>query len=267
MATGFGAGATLPFLGDSDSNFTVFAIIKGWFGEKATQFDMWMGLDANVYRRVHDLVLPSQGGTTQIDHVLVSVYGIFVIETKNMKGWIFGDERSAQWTQSIFGKKSRFENPLRQNYRHVKALAEFLGVPDDVLRPVVFFIGDCEFKTPMPPNVLATGLCKYVQSYREQVLTPEEAGDILAQLTQAKTAPFATRALHVSGLRERRGSNTCPKCGASLVLRTVRKGANAGGEFFGQSQPHRCWQRRCRSDQLLRECVQDRRLTSEIPCS
>jgi hypothetical protein len=70
-------------------------------------------------------VLPSQGSTTQIDHVLVSVYGIFVIETKNMKGWIFGDERSAQWTQSIFGKKSRFQNPLRQNYRHVKALAEF----------------------------------------------------------------------------------------------------------------------------------------------
>lgn len=48
-----------------------------------------------------------------------------------MKGWIFGDERSAQWTQSIFGKKSRFQNPLRQK----KALAEFLGVPDDVLRP------------------------------------------------------------------------------------------------------------------------------------
>jgi hypothetical protein len=169
----------------------VLAILKGWFGEKATQFGMWMGLDANVYRRVHDLVLPSQGGSTQIDHVLVSVYGIFVIETKNMKGWIFGDERSPQWTQSIFGNKSRFQNPLRQNYRHAKTLAEFLGVPDDVLRPVVFFVGDCEFKTPMPPNVLARRLCKYVQSYREQVLTPEEAGDILARLTQAKIAPVA----------------------------------------------------------------------------
>lgn len=45
---------------------------------------MWMALDADVYRRVHDLVLPSQGGTTQIDHVLVSVYGIFVVETKNI---------------------------------------------------------------------------------------------------------------------------------------------------------------------------------------
>ena len=82
------------------------AIFKGWFGEKATQFGMWMGLDANVYRRGHNLVLPCQGGATQIDHVLVSVYGIFAIETKNMQGWIFGDERSPQWTQCIFGKKS-----------------------------------------------------------------------------------------------------------------------------------------------------------------
>jgi hypothetical protein len=80
----------------------VFALLKGWLGEKSTQFGVYMelGLDANVYRRVHDLVLPSQGGPTQIDHVLVSVYGIFVIETKNMRGWIFGDERSLQWTQS-----------------------------------------------------------------------------------------------------------------------------------------------------------------------
>lgn len=218
----------------------MFAILKGWFGEKAAQFGMWMGLDARVYRRVHDLVLPCQGGTTQIDHVLVSVYGIFVIETKNMKGWIFGDERSPQWTQSIFGKKSRFQNPLRQNFRHVKALAEFLDLPDDVLRPVVFFIGDCEFKTPMPPNVLSRGLCCYIQSFREQVFSPQEAGDILARLTQAKTTPVATHALRVSGLRERHGGSACPKCGAALVLRTARSGPNAGGSFFGCSGFPKC---------------------------
>jgi restriction system protein len=218
----------------------VCAIIKGWFCEKATQFGMWMGLDANVYRRVHDLVLPSQGGTTQIDHVLVSVYGIFVIETKNMKGWIFGDERSPQWTQSIYGKKTRFQNPLRQNYRHVKAIAEFLGVPDDVLRPVVFFIGDCDFKTPMPPNVLSRGLCGYIQSFRRPVFSPEEAGDIFTRLTQAKAAPAATHTMHVAGLRERHGGDTCPKCGSALVLRTARSGLNAGGSFFGCSGFPKC---------------------------
>ncbi len=218
----------------------MFAMIKGWFGEKATQFGMWMGLDAKVYRRVHDLVLPSQGGTTQIDHVLVSVYGIFVVETKNMKGWIFGDERSPQWTQSIFGNKSQFQNPLRQNFRHVKALAEFLGLPDDVLRSVVFFIGDCDFKTPMPPNVLSRGLCSHIQSFREQVFSPQEADNILARLSHAKAAPVANHSLHVAGLRERHGGNACPKCGGNLMLRTARKGANAGGSFFSCSGFPKC---------------------------
>jgi restriction system protein len=108
----------------------MLAVFKGWLGEKGAQVGMWLWLDARVYRRVHDLIIPSGEGTAQIDHVIVSVHGIFVVETKNMKGWIFGDERSSQWTQSVFGRKSRFQNPLHQNYRHVKALAEFLNVPE-----------------------------------------------------------------------------------------------------------------------------------------
>jgi restriction system protein len=201
---------------------------------------MWMGLDAKVYRRIHGLVLPCQGGTTQIDHVLVSIYGIFVVETKNMDGWIFGDERSAQWTQCIFGKKFRFQNPLHQNYRHTRALGEFLGLTEHVLRSVVFFIGDCEFKTPMPPNVVSHGLCRYIQSFREPVFSAEESGEILARLNQAKSAPVATHALHVSGLRERHGGSSCPKCGSALVLRTAREGAHAGGSFFGCSAFPKC---------------------------
>ena len=56
-----------------------------------------------VYRRFHDVIVPARNGTTQIDHVLVSCYGIFVVETKNYNGWIFGDEHAAQWTVSHFG--------------------------------------------------------------------------------------------------------------------------------------------------------------------
>jgi restriction system protein len=101
---------------------------------------MWMRLDLNTYRRVHNLIVPSIDGTTQIDHVIVSVYGIFVIETKNMEGWIFGSPHQKTWTQSLFGKKFQFQNPLRQNYRHTRCLAEFLGLDHDLLRSVVFFI-------------------------------------------------------------------------------------------------------------------------------
>ena len=57
------------------------------------------------YITLNDLLLPTRYGTTQIDHVVVSPYGIFVIETKNYKGWIFGHENSEEWKQSLLGKR------------------------------------------------------------------------------------------------------------------------------------------------------------------
>ena len=218
----------------------MFAAFKGWLGEKGAQAGMWLWLDAKTYRRIHDLVIPSGDGTTQIDHVIVSIHGIFVVETKNMKGWIFGDERSPRWTQSVFGRKSRFQNPLHQNYRHVRALAEFLGVREKVVRPLVFFCGECEIKTPAPPNVLTRGLCTYIKSFRDVVLTPGQVDDIFARLSAAKATPAASHSLHVAALRERHGGDACPKCGAALVPRTARKGPSAGGRFFGCSAFPRC---------------------------
>ena len=101
-------------------------ILEGWFGEKLTTFGMWLHLDKNIFRRVDDIILLSKNGTTQIDHVLISAFGIFVIETKNLQRAIFGNEKDSTWCQSIFGHKNRFQNPLRQNFRHIECLAEFL---------------------------------------------------------------------------------------------------------------------------------------------
>lgn len=201
---------------------------------------MWLRLDAAVYARVHDLIVPCRAGTTQIDHVLVSVYGVFVVETKNMSGWIFGDERARKWTQSIYGKKFQFQNPLHQNFRHVKALEELLGLPDSVIHPVVFFIGECEFKTPMPANVLNRGLSRYIQSFTARVFTPEEAAALRKRLLDLKANPAAGRTLHIQGLKGRHNGETCPKCGSALVMRTARRGANAGGSFYGCTGYPKC---------------------------
>jgi hypothetical protein len=80
-------------------------LIKGWLGEKMTTFGMWLKLEQEVYRRVHNVILPARNGTTQIDHVVVSIYGLFVIETKNMEGWIFGSAQQETCTQQFFKKK------------------------------------------------------------------------------------------------------------------------------------------------------------------
>ena len=88
-------------------------------GREVVAAGLWLGLSKATYRRFHDVVIRAPDGTTQIDHVIVSPYGIFVIETKNMQGWIFGNAYHDNWTQTIYRHKSQFQNPLRQNYRHL----------------------------------------------------------------------------------------------------------------------------------------------------
>lgn len=103
---------------------------------------------------LNNVTLPTADGTTQIDQILVSRYGVFVIETKDYRGWIFGDAKSPQWTQIFYRKKFRFQNPLHQNYKHikvVKALLDFL--PEEQIDGAVIFTGDAEFKTNRPDGV------------------------------------------------------------------------------------------------------------------
>jgi hypothetical protein len=91
-------------------------------GELRVRATIRRRLKGREYSSLHDLMLPTLDGTTQIDHVIVSRFGLFVIETKDLTGWIFGGERSRRWTQVIFGKRYRFQNPLQQNYKHLKAV-------------------------------------------------------------------------------------------------------------------------------------------------
>ena len=86
-------------------------MFKGWIGEIKTGFSLWAGLDSNLYHRFHDVIIPSSHGTTQVDHILVSPFGIFVVETKNYKGWIYGSEDQSAWTQVIYKSKHKFQNP------------------------------------------------------------------------------------------------------------------------------------------------------------
>jgi hypothetical protein len=171
------------------------ASFKGWFGEKMACRGL-NRLDPQLYRQFHDLYLPCPDGqgTTQLDHVVVSPFGIFVIETKNYKGWIFGSGKQRQWTQQIYRTKHRFQNPLHQNHLHVKALTQFLGIPENRFHSLVFFIGGAAFKTPMPGNVLNHGLLAWIGKHSAPLLDPDTVRisnsrlDSLCQSTDRKAA-------------------------------------------------------------------------------
>lgn len=103
------------------------AKIKGKIGEISVASRLNL-LNHNDYKILSNVVLQTKnGGTVQIDHIIVSVYGIFVIETKNYKGWIFGNENAENWLQVIYKEKNQFRNPLKQNWSHVYALKNLIA--------------------------------------------------------------------------------------------------------------------------------------------
>lgn len=218
---------------------------KGLVGETAVKLVAKLRLPDDIYHPIHNVTLPTPDGTTQIDHVFVSRFGIFVIETKNMKGWIFGAEHQAQWTQKIFKKSFRFQNPLRQNYKHVKTLESLLEVSADTVHSVIVFTGESTFKTPMPDNVRrGVGYISYIKSFRTPVFSEREVQKIVAHIQTDRLEPSrATNRRHVQQLKSRATETVerqCPKCGSAMVLRTAKRGARAGNQFWGCSASPKC---------------------------
>jgi hypothetical protein len=119
------------------------------------------------YHLMNHITVQLEDGTTQVDHILVSRFGVFVIETKDYKGWIFANAKHASWTQVLFTKKFKFQNPIFQNLRHGRAVQGILDfLPPEVIKSVVVFTGEAEFKTEVPRGVF--NLSEFVDHIHEQ---------------------------------------------------------------------------------------------------
>jgi len=217
---------------------------KGMVGEGLLNFFISVFLNKNEYRLLKDVTLPTADGTTQIDHIIVSQYGIFVIETKNMKGWIFGSEYQKRWIQSIYGKKHSFQNPLHQNYKHTKTLQKLLNLDDNKVFSVIVFVGESTFKTDMPDNVVyPRGLLKFIKAHDSVVFTPREIANIIDSIEHTRfSKSFKARKEHIENLKVNKSKAssqykyenlTCPRCGNDLVIRTAKRGQSIGNKFYG----------------------------------
>ena len=168
---------------------------KGARGERRVRRLIERRLDPEIYREFSNVTVRIDGGTTQIDHVYVCPFGVLVIETKNMSGWIFGGKNQAQWTQTIYRNKARFQNPLRQNYLHIKALERLLGLPTGCFKSIVVFAGDCTFKTEMPDEVRTTSdLVEYIHSINTRIFSDVQVNDICNRIRSVRLEP--TRQVH-----------------------------------------------------------------------
>ncbi len=245
-------------------------MVKGWIGETIMRVGFNLFLPSDKYRVINNVTIPDdQGGTTQIDHVIVAVTGVFAVETKHYKCWIFGGERDRQWTQKIHGNHSqKFQNPLRQNYKHTECLRELLGLDEEHVKSLVVFTGEATLKTrdKLPRCVTYPGGCiAYIKGQHDPVFDRETVAALEQSIRENRLTPsWKTSREHVAYLRnshadtegaavqepaieepmepepEEDTTKSCPKCGAEMILRKARKGANVGNQFWGCSTYPKC---------------------------
>lgn len=203
-------------------------------------------LDQKYYSLLENITLPIGDMTTQIDHVVISPYGIFVIETKNMDGWIFGNADNARWTQVIYKFRNSFQNPLQQNEVHVRALRQLVGVHPEDVHNVVVFVGNSTFKTPMPPEVTqgVDELANFIKAKSSPVLSQYELDRITKRIEENRLKAGAkTERTHIRNVEEsisRKASSPyldCPRCGGVMVEKLNKQ---TGDPFLGCKRFPRC---------------------------
>ena len=227
-----------------------YAKDKGKEGEYLIEFSLKSFLDKEQYHQIPNVTLPTADrGTTQIDLIIVSIYGVFAIEIKNYDGWIFGNDKDRIWTQKLHRYTKKFQNPLRQNYKHVKILESLLRLTEQQAHSVIVFTEDSEFKTDMPENVThgGRGCANYIKTKRRPVLTDSEVKEIIEKIETIRFERSSkTDYEHVKYLKsmserkESDGMPNCPRCGGSMILRESTKNSNIGKRFWGCEKYPRC---------------------------
>lgn len=203
-------------------------------------------LNKEEYIVLNDILIKTDKGTSQIDHVIVSIYGIFVLETKNYKGWIHGGEKSEYWTQTIYNEKHKFRNPIKQNWAHLHALNDVLIDFGKIqYYPIVVFAGEATLKNVYTelPVIYDDELINVIKENSQIQLMPMyRVYAIAAKLKNINIEDKKERKEHIYKIKEsvyKRKENEikmiCPKCGGSLALREGKY-----GKFYGCSNYPKC---------------------------
>lgn len=191
-------------------------------------------------------ILLGNGKYTQVDHVVVSPYGVFVIETKNYGGQVYGHLNASQWTHVTRRNKHKFYNPLKQNEAHISAINKAVGYDlGDKIHSVVVFVRQCELHIDATNNVLMLPqLLGYLSKYNRQVFTPVQVEHIVCAIRNSVVYDQRARQEHKQQVKRKQQAaqspfnllqGKCPMCGGSLQKRTGKY-----GNFYGCSNYPRC---------------------------
>lgn len=215
---------------------------------------------SSEYTNYNDLIFQTDKSTTQIDHLVLSKYGVFVIETKNYGGEIYGDDERKEWTQIYVNEvryrrnwyktytyvtKNHFYNPVKQAYGHVYKIKELLkDYPHLPVIPIVVFVGTADISNVSCRNhvIYEEDLCSLISSYRSIYLNENDLLRIQSILQNNNVRQVVSDKTHILNLQKAKQevesliqSGICPKCGGQLIKRSGKFGT-----FYGCSNYPKC---------------------------
>ena len=208
----------------------------GWFGEHWTK-EQLDKLPKNQYIVLNDILIEINGKTYQIDHIVISPYGIFSIETKQYNGFIVGNKYDKKWIRYVGKKKYYYENPIRQNYGHVKALSELLKIDESKIYNIVCIPSNAKLKIEHDGELTRYDtLVDKILTHKEVVINNQN--NIVDTINRKNITDSKIRKKHIKNIKNNIINNDltkCPKCGGPLVERSGQY-----GRFIGCSNYPKC---------------------------
>lgn len=188
---------------------------------------------------LNNYMLVYEGKSSQIDHIVINKNGIFVIETKNYSGRIYGNENQQEWTQVLsYGKvKHKFYSPIKQNATHIYRLSRIINQSIEIKSLIVFVQSNTKYINAT--NVIPLyKLGKTINISGKNTLTKEQMKSLFEILTAAKANKDISIRDHVKEINKMKQNieeGICPRCDGKLV---ERKGKY--GEFLGCENYPKC---------------------------
>ncbi|MBQ7410094.1 MAG: NERD domain-containing protein [Clostridia bacterium] len=214
--------------------------IRGFMGEFWVKQEL-KKLPKYKYIILNDIMIKSSKGTHQIDHIIISIYGIFVVEMKNYYGLITGEEHQNKWIQHLGKNKYYFNNPIHQNYGHIKALEELLNFSEDKFISIICISNQAKIKVKAKNVTQLDFVNDLIKSYNNEIII-EDLSKIKNKIEQNNITDKEIRKSHIKNIKNTVKENNdkeknmiCPKCGGNLV---ERKGKY--GKFIGCSDFPNC---------------------------
>lgn len=213
---------------------TIYPKFRGFMGEFWVKIEL-NKLNKKEYIILNDIMLEDENGTHQIDHIVISKYGIFVIEMKNYYGMITGNEYNNTWTQYLGKNKYYFKNPIHQNYGHIKALEKILNLNNNLFISIICFSNQAKIRIDVKSIVTQLDYLNNTIKKFNKILIDNNINELANKIISLNITEKSKRKSHINNIKtklneEHKKTNNmiCPKCNGDLILKSGKYGSFIG---------------------------------------